>query len=249
MLGAPSDLSDLGVERYPRSLLQQAQAVWRDRAMSEYRSIQIMTRFLSEIVAAGDPLDVYAGAVELIADEVRHAALCAQLCQALGAPATFPEPLSLPQSEAYARAPAAECALTTAISMLGVSETLSVGFIEDLAPRAKNPAIARVISATLSDEEGHREYGWGYIESALARFPKETLPDWRHLVAQTLGPHLAKAEEILAKVPPAERKLERFPDEELGELGLFSPPRQALVCLQTVHEMLRPRLRKVGLSD
>ncbi|MEZ4463037.1 MAG: hypothetical protein R3F43_00605 [bacterium] len=60
-------------------------AVWSDRVQTEYRSVQIMTRFLTEVLGAGDPLDVYAGAVDAIADEVRHTALCAAVVTALGA--------------------------------------------------------------------------------------------------------------------------------------------------------------------
>ena len=55
---------------------------------TEFQSIQIMTRFMWEILGSGDPLDVYAGAADAIMDEIRHTAMCVEMAKALGAEVT-----------------------------------------------------------------------------------------------------------------------------------------------------------------
>jgi hypothetical protein len=241
------DLSSLSPEEVPPALLPEVRAVWRHRARTEYRSVQILLRFATETLAAGDPLEVHAGIVDAVVDELRHVALCAALCERLGAPALLPTPLEPVDPEAYRRAPAAERALHTAIAMLLVNETLSVGFIRDLRERCTHPAVRAVLDATLADEGAHDAFGVAYVRESLRRFPANTLRDWRHLVRITLRPHREAAERALADVPAEHRSLEAFPDDERGRWGLFSPPRQALVFERTVRDVLEPRLRELDL--
>jgi hypothetical protein len=246
-LGPPLDLSDLDLAAHPPDRIALARRVWQQRVRSELRSVQIMTRFLTEVVGAGDPLEVYAAALDLVEDEVRHVGLCAQLCEALGAPALLPDPVELRDPPRYLKAPMAERALTTAIQMLAINETISVAFIEDLAARCTDPAVRRVLEATVADEEGHQDLGWQYVERSLARFPRSTLDDWRHLVRSTLQPHEDNARRILAEVPAEARELARHEEPELAALGLFSPVRQALVYRRVHEATLTPRLRALSL--
>ncbi|HJL18262.1 MAG TPA: ferritin-like domain-containing protein [Sandaracinaceae bacterium LLY-WYZ-13_1] len=246
-LGPPVDLSGLDLARHPAERVELARRVWQSRVRTEFRSVQIMTRFLTEVVGAGDPFEVYAAALDLVEDEVRHVGLTAQLCEALGAPALLPDPVELRDPPRYLKAPMAERALTTAIQMLAINETISVAFIEDLHARCDDPAVARVLGATVADEEGHQDLGWAYVSQSLARFPDETLRDWRHLVETTLEPHRAQAERILREVPEAERRLDAHPEPELAALGLFSPVRQALVFERVWETSLEPRLRERAL--
>lgn len=247
-VGAPVDLSDLRLDRHPPDRVERARRVWQSRVQTELRSIQITARFLSEVVGAGDPLEVYAAALDLVEDEIRHTALCASLCEALGAPVLMPDPVELRDPERFLRAPMAERALTTAIQMLAINETLSVAFIEDLRSRCDDPAVGRVLEATVADEEGHEVLGWSYVERSLARFPDETLDQWRHLVEQALEPHERNAARILAEVPSERHRLDAFEEPELAALGLFSPPRQALVYRRCLEEKLRPRLARLSLA-
>ena len=43
------DLDDLDVAAFPEPVVLLARRVWQDRARTEYRSIQIMSRFLGEL--------------------------------------------------------------------------------------------------------------------------------------------------------------------------------------------------------
>lgn len=247
VVGRVVDLSDLRLD-HPPALLAQAQAVWAERVRTEYRSVQIMNRFLGEVLGAGDPLEVYAGAADLVVDEIRHVRLTVALCEALGGTPRLPEPIDLRDPEAFVRAPMAERALHTAIAMLCVNETLSVAYVQDLRARCTDPAIARVLEATVCDEEGHQGFGWAYVEKALGRFPKSTLPSWQHLVRATLEPHRRLAEPVLERRDREGVTLADLREPQLAALGLFSTERQALVYRAALEATLLPRLRRLELS-
>ena len=245
--GPPLDLSGLDLDAHPEERLELARRVWQDRVRTEFRSVQIMTRFLTEVLGAGDPLEVYGAAVDLVEDEVRHVSLTAQLCEALGATALLPDPVELRDPPRYLKAPMPERALNTAIRMLAINETISVAFIDDLHRRCEDPAVKRVLAATVMDEEGHEDLGWSYVRASLPRFPKESLGDWRHLVRVTLEPHDGRASAILAELPEDRRALDAHPEPELAALGLFSPARQALVYERVREEVLEPKLSALDL--
>lgn len=247
LVGAPVDVSDLDLSRHRPALVDQARRTWQSRVATEFRSIQIMNRFVAEVLGAGDPMEVWAPAAELVMDEVRHTALCATLTRALGAEPRFPEPIELRDPPAYLEAPMAYRAIATAISMLAINETISVAFIEDLRVRCSEAAVRRVLDATVEDEEGHQDFGWQYVARSIARFPETARADFRHLVKTTLAPHKAAAARALADVPPAQQRLDAHPEPELAALGLFSPTRQALVYRRCIEETLQPKLRELQL--
>lgn len=237
----------LDMSAFDPGLVEEARLVWQDRAQTEFRSIQLMARFLQEVMGAGDPLDVYAGALDLIQDEIRHAALCAELCRAMGAEPRFPDPVAAPTIPGYERAEWGERALHTAIVMVAINETLSLGFIEDLRARCEQPVVRGVLDATVEDEEGHQGFGWAYIQQSLRRFPAAALPQWRKLARDAVAQHLDRAIPIIRAIPVAERRLDAWPDAARIQLGLFGPERQALVFWHTWRELLAPRLIEVNL--
>jgi hypothetical protein len=224
----------------------EARQVWSERLRTEFRSIQIMARFLEEVVGAGDPLDVYAGAIELVRDEVRHTEICFSVCRALGAEPRLPDPVALRDPAPFLEAPMAERALHTAIAMLAINESLSVAFLRDLQSRCEHPPMKRVLDATLDDEASHEAFGWTYVEKSLERFPRATRPAFAELVRRTLAPHRAAADPILSRLGPGERSLGAWADEERVRLGLFSPERQALVYAEALAS-LEERLARLNL--
>jgi hypothetical protein len=247
LIGPPLDLTELSLQRFAPQLRDEARRTWHQRLVSEFRSVQIMTRFLGELVNAGDPLDVYAGAIELVKDEVRHTELCFAVCRVLDAPVDLPAPVALRDPDEFVRASFGERALHTAISMLIINETISTAFISDLRARCHEPAIRAVLDATLADEEEHHAFGWAYVSTSLRRFPASTMPAWRTLVQRVLAPHRQFVEETLRDLPAGQRTLDAYPDGEHVALGLFSRERQALV-LERALEALRPQLRAQGLA-
>ncbi len=238
---------DFDPAAFDPQLIGYAQQVWAERVRTEFRSIQVLTRFTTEILGAGDPLEVYAGAADAIMDEIRHTALCAGMLQALGAEAQLPNPVEEQENPEFLALPMAQRALGTAISMLAISETLSTGFIDDLRQRCGQPQVHAVLATTLADEDTHHEYGWSYVENSMQRFEPDTLPFWRKVVEVTLEPHLQSAQRALADVPLHRRHLDAWPEPELAELGILSAQREALIFERTYQRAVAPRLQALGL--
>jgi len=216
--------------------------VWLQRFQSEFRSILIMNRFVTEIVSAGDPIDVYAAAVEMVGDEIRHAALCMEIVRALGGKPALQSPIPPVLSEKFLQAPMTERALHTALGMLLINETISVGYIEDLARRCTTPIISDVLKATCEDEEEHQDYGATYVKQSLSRFDAQSRSSWQKVVQMALAPHIASADKALAHVLPKDQNLDAFPDQEYISWGLYSGERQALVFRHTFESVLKPKL-------
>ncbi len=247
MVGVEIDFDAFDPGRFPDELRKRARQTWYQRAQTEFRSTQIMTRFMTEVMGAGDPIDVYAVVVDLIEDEARHTALCAAMCRALGGTPRFPDPIVPDDPREFLDAPMGERAMTTAISMVAISEALSYGFMTDLRERCEEPTVEAVLAATVDDEEDHQELGWAYVGQSLKRFPASTRRAWCHLVKTVLGPHLVKSAQVLEDVPEKDHHLQAFPEPDLVELGLLSEQRQALLVYQTVDEVVEPRLRSLEL--
>ncbi len=228
------------------ALLDRARAAWNGRAQSEYLSIQVMTRFMAEVLAAGDPIEVQAGAVMAIEDEVRHTALCVGVVEALGMTATLP-PLGTSEAAEFLALPAAQRALGTAITMLAINETVSVALIEDLQRRATHPVIKAVLDATLADEDEHGDFGWAYVAASLSRFDADGHDYARACATTALEALHAPARRTVAGMAPALRELSRWPEPELAHWGLRSPEREALVIVGAVEQRVMPRLAALGL--
>lgn len=231
----------------PEALLARVSAHWAYRVETEYRSIQVMTRFLSEVLAAGDPLEVYAGVSRAIADEIRHTALCVGVVERLGLAPMTPEPLELEDPAEFTRLPATQRALATAVSLLAVSETLSVALIDDLRARATHPTIRAVLERTLADEGDHDDFGWAYVEASLGRFGGTAHDYARRVARATWEPHVEESRAVLDGTAPARRGLEALPEPELAAWGIMSPERQALVKLAAFEGRVRPRLERLGI--
>ncbi len=73
------DFTALDPAALPPELVRQARLVWADRVRTEYQSIQIVARFLTEALAAGEPLDVTSRVSETIEEEIRHTELCRRM--------------------------------------------------------------------------------------------------------------------------------------------------------------------------
>jgi hypothetical protein len=242
-LGGLPDLSALAVSELTPALLEKARATWRDRARAEFRNIQLLTRFLGEVTAAGDPLDAYTGIAAMIEDKIAATERCAAVCDALGAPALLPDPLVLQDSPGFLASPMAERALASAITLLAINEPIAAGYRADLAARCGNSAI----KAVLESGPQPNELGASYIRQSLRRFPPGTSPDWKHLVALALEPHETAAARALDTVPANRQSLAAWPEPELAELGLLSPERQALVFHRLWVEKLKPQLAELEL--
>ncbi len=248
LVGLELDCSPLRDESLTPDLRLRALEVWSWRVKTEFRSAQTLTRFLSETLAAGDPMEVWAGAAEAVEDELRHTALCAAVVEGLGGTPELPDPPEELPSPEFQALPAAGRALATAVGMLGVSETLSVALIEDLHARCRHPVISRVLGATLENEGEHRDYGWAYVRASLRRFDEDGFELARLVARRALMDHEAMIAQVLDPLPTEERRLSHHLEPELADLGLFSEIREALVLEHAIATRVRPRLLELRLG-
>lgn len=233
--------------RFEPGLLVEARLTWADRVRTEWRSVQILTRWLTELTATVEPLPFLADAVHALDDELHHVALCERLCEALGGRPERPAPA--PDADATsARLAPSERPLATAIVMLVVNETLSVAYLQDLAARCDEPAVRFVLDALLADELGHRDLGGDFVRHALPRRPAAERAEWRTFARRSVEHHRRKIDALLAGVPPERRALEHFPDADRAALGMTTAVRQALVFEETLESTLRPRLEALDLA-
>jgi hypothetical protein len=232
----------------PSHLRELVLDTWSFRVETEYRSVQVMTRFLTETLGAGDPLEVHAAISEAIRDELRHVSLCAAVVEALGHRAPLPTPVTEDLSPEFFALPMAQRALTTAITMLLINETLSVALLEDLRQRATHPAIAAVLEATLTDEDTHEAFGTHYVKASLARFDEDGRAWARALTRASIEGHRASARSRLGSLSPALETRNAHPEPELAHWGLMSPTREAIIVLETLEQRLAPRLVTLGLD-
>ncbi len=247
LYGADVDYTPLRKEDHPDHLWDFAGKVWQQRLETEYRSVQIMVRLLEDMMGAGDPIDTFAGAADMISDEIHHVGLCAGMVRGLGCSPMLPNPVAMESPEAYLKQPRMQRALSTAVAMLAINETISEGYITDLHARCQHPVVHEVLDRTLGDEETHNAFGWTYIEKSIKRFPDTIIDGLRTLAEQSIRPHKAHAEEVVSKLSFNERSLSAWPDHDYIDLGLFTTERQALIYQQTYEEILAPRLKKLDL--
>ena len=246
MMGVEVDFAAFDPAAHDPLLVEEAVLAWGVRVQTEFRSIQVMTRFTQEVLGAGDPIDVYAGAAEAILDEIRHTALCVGMLEALGGEAELPDPVDEPDSPEFLALPMAQRATADAIAMLAISETLSTGYIRDLQSRCTDPTVSRVLDVTLEDEDAHEAFGWDYIEASMQRCEGGEA-FFRMVADRTLRPHMEIYTPILEALPLHLRHLSAFPEPERAALGLLSQQREALVFQQTLQRDLAPRLSALGL--
>lgn len=228
-------------------LLPLARSVWTHRFQTEFRSIQVMTRFLEELLGAGDPLDVFPSAAEAILDEIRHTALMAKVVEMLGGEVPdLPDPVREPLAPEYLELPMVQRALITAISV-AINETISIALITDLHSRCTNPPIRAVLSATIADEDGHGDLGWAYVAASLQRFDAESQPFWRAVAHNAYQPHRDNAARVVGSIPIERRTTDAWTEPELAMLGLMSAEREALLFERTWTTSLQPRLKQLRL--
>lgn len=234
----------------PRLRLEEVANAWSQRVQTEFRSVQVMTRFMAEVVGAGDPIEVHSAAASAITHEVRRMGLCAAVVEALGFTPLLPEPLVETEPPGFLALPMAQRALGTAVSMLCVSETLSVALIEDLRARCRHPALAMVFALTLEAEDTHRDFGWAYVEASLARFASDGARTFARTVAEVaLEPHIRQSMDVLAAVKgPRAELMARLAEPHEAEWGLLSREREAALKLEVIERVVMPRLLALGIA-
>ena len=193
-LGALALPDDPTLEAAPSGTRALVARVWGERVRSELAAAQAFTRVAQRAIAAGLPREVQYLAARAVADEVRHAALCAALAERAGAAPSWPSP-----------PPPRDAGDDTALFVSSgcIQETLGSAFLQATLERAESPAARFVARALLADEVDHARIGWAW-GAGLDETGKVTLGARLHgLLAACLGPWRARLDALPAAGAPA----------------------------------------------
>lgn len=169
LLGLPS--VHVARSRYAPAELEAARVVWAGRIVDEHRSVVVFAELLRCLAEIDAPFAAIASVTRLVADELRHATLCADVARALGGIDDLEIDLvglGLPPDTAHD--PVAR-AREIVVRELVVAERESVTVLAAYRDAASDPAIARVLSCLLLDEARHAATGVALQALLDARFP------------------------------------------------------------------------------
>ncbi len=132
---------------------------WRGRMVNEHVSAQVWGALVGQLMAAALPAAVLAGVAEAVADELRHAELCAAVVVALGGQPVAPLPPLAPVP-AHPEVGPLEGALRNIISVGCMAETIAVALIRAEQAELEDSALGAVLGQILADEVAHARLGW-----------------------------------------------------------------------------------------
>ncbi len=150
----------------PASLRATLADLWRDRTLSEHRSVSIFATYTLDLLAAGAPAEVLSLACRASLDEVRHAELFAQLTRCYSGVEETPPPGVAPMPEDPGRS-VFELAVLEALHLSIGAESYSAAMLHAMLQSAKDPVVRDVVAIVLSDEIHHARMGWAYVSSLL----------------------------------------------------------------------------------
>jgi hypothetical protein len=209
---------------------------WRGRMVSEHCSARVFAALLAPMMRAGIDASRQAAVATMVADELRHARLCASLVTALGGDARAPLPAELPDVPAHEDAGPLEALLRNLLAISCLEETAAVAVLEGVRHRATAAPVAAIVRSILADEVAHARLGWSLLDEmhplagALCdRLGAYLVPAFRQLFARFL-------------VPSAHASLAG------SSVGACDPEQDRAVFLRTVAEVIVPGLEAFGLA-
>ncbi|MBX3273449.1 MAG: hypothetical protein KF729_24510 [Sandaracinaceae bacterium] len=145
-----------------------AAAIWRIRERTEHEVSAVFARLAADLEAAEASPELAALARRCADDEVRHAAHCRRIVDALapGLPPLSPDRgVVLGPRDASA----ARRALYASVALGCVTESLSTALLIEMRPHATTPEVSEGLDAILRDEVRHSRLGWAHLAIEAAR--------------------------------------------------------------------------------
>ncbi len=139
---------------------------WRMRMRQEHHSSSVFAGLLPQAMAAGVPVDVKMALLRASMDELRHAVLCAEVAEALGASAEVEQEME-PESPATHEGIGPDEVFLRNVFFVGcLSETVAVALLTDEREQCEEPWVRRVLTQLMSDETLHARIGWLWLHQA-----------------------------------------------------------------------------------
>lgn len=206
---------------------------WALRARVEREATRRFTR-LARAIRELDPGSPVPAMMERAAgEEIRHAALCAQLCETYGRP---PADDGADETIAPAQLAPREAVLYEVVAACCITETESVATLTTLLAASACPPVRDVLHEIARDEVRHSRMGWAHLAREEPRgvaFLTAWIPV---MLAGTVAPGL---------FDPAAAELEA---EELLVHGVLPHTRKRALFVAALTEVVFPGLERFGVN-
>lgn len=212
-------------------------ATWKGRMVNEHVSARVFAGLLPQLMRAGVSAARQAQVAEMIADELRHARMCAAVVTALGGEPVAPLP-PLEDVPDHEDASALEAVLRNVLSISCLSETVAVALLDD-ERLVTTGAAADTAKRILADEVQHARFGWTLLEELQPRVDDEL----RHRLGQYLRVAFAHLEVHELSALPARAA----PSERAEAVGVCDGRSARALFYACVEDVIVPGLEKQGL--
>jgi hypothetical protein len=240
--GAP-ELPALALEAYTAEQVTFAARAWTMRAAEEHQSATIFAEALSHLVDGETPTDVLAVLTQIVADELDHSALCAELARVFGAPA--PRRISLPRPSEPSTVEGRRRRGVRILLVEGaIGETLSSALFNVGRTVAEEPRTKQALSRILRDEVLHARLFWEALAVLRPGFDDAELERLQREITHAFGA-IERAQML-----PALQRLERAEpfDPAWAALGVLPPERRVDAFYGAIERRVRPGLTRLGLD-
>ena len=139
---------------------------WQHRIAAEYGSAAITQHFVLWLIQVGASPDLIDDGLAIVADELAHAQLSAEVYAAAGGaapPAIDRRNLELPRR---ADRPLEDDLLTAALQVFCLNETVAVPLFAHLREATTVDVARAALDLILLDEVRHRDFGWPLLAKA-----------------------------------------------------------------------------------
>lgn len=229
---------------YPDAAVRRALATWRRRIAHEHGSAAVFSRLLPQLMEAEAPLEFKSVTLRMSMDELRHAALCAAVVEALGGDPVVETELSTQPMPEHAGTHPVERALRNIVFACCLSETVSVGLLSAEKEETTEPLIRRVVEQLAADEVLHARFGWVYLALTWPRLDetqRTRFADWLRL---GFG-HLER--KMLENMPVAREPDPPEVQSAAARLGVLDAREARELFRDTLNEVILPRLEDHGV--
>jgi hypothetical protein len=227
--------------RHPAEVIQKARRWWLAAMRSEYESASVFIDMATQLRQIASPLDVQTVVLRMAQDELRHAAICARVVEAMGGEAKILAG-QLPRAMPHPDCGADESVLREIIHGCCLSEMVNVARLAKSLGEVADPFVRDAFRLLLADERLHAQFGFHYLESRRPWL--EAHPEIARSIGRFLRYAFASLEQRMGAVP-----LDARPRTEAElAIGLPDLTEQSSTFQQAILNASLPGLERFGIE-
>lgn len=231
-------------DRFHPRAVEVALRTWLDRMVHEHHSAAVFSRLLPQLMEAEAPLELKTSVLRMSMDELRHAALCGAVAEALGGTAEVETDLRTRPLPEHQGCDPVEVALRNVMFVGCMSETIALALLTEERELTTEPLIHAVVDQLAADEVLHARLGWCYLGDVWPRLSAEA----RRRTDSYLPVAFGYLEQRMHGAMPLGPALPEEVRRDMHALGCLDSRHGRELFQQTVEEVLVPRLAEHGLG-